>query len=395
MNCAFISRAGLYSNIAAIKEKIGDGCRLAAVIKGDAYGHGMMEVAVALEKCPDVHMLVVSSFEEALQVSGSVVRKEILILNRIFPDSIKTALSRLDTQERRRLISQCVFSAYRISDLKWLDDLSISYGECFKVHIRLDFSSGMRGFDRPHYEEMMGVLKLFEHLSVCGMYAHVYSAYTDIKEARADINEYSGVFLSLPASLREKLLLHMLSSASYFRFPEARFDMVRIGADIYGMPNGADPSEAFAPALVSPIMSIRATVVSCSDTGRGSRADYEGYLPDDVRRVALISIGNWDIPGFFLKYAKDSKRHVRIGRYLCRIVGAPCMDTLCADITDIEDISPGDTVWIMDEEDGIRLKDWLGHSGLTFGDCQMLFSGMARVPKVLREEPSYPKGQNC
>lgn len=383
MNCAYISRAKLYDNISAIREKLGSRCRIAAVIKGDAYGHGITEIAVALEKCEDVHMLVVSSFEEAMQVSGSVVRKDILILNRIFPDTVTAALKKKDIQERRRLISQCVFSAYRISDIKWFDDLSVHYGTSFRLHIRLDFSSGMRGFDRGHFSELMDSLEIFRHVSVCGIYAHVYSAYTDDASAEEDIQEYTDIFNSLPPKLRSRLTVHMLSSVSYFRYPKAVFDMVRIGAEMYGMPVGSSPFDAMFPAEVSPVMSIRATVVSCSDVGKGSRADYEGYLPDSVKRVALISIGNWDIPGFFLKYAFEPDRQVRINSHLCRIVGSPCMDTLCADITGIRDIFPGDTVWILDDQDGIRLEDWLGHSGLDFGDCQMLFAGMARLPKQM------------
>ena len=401
MNCALISRDGLYANISAIQERLENRCRIAAVIKGDAYGHGIGEVAVALEKCPDVYMLVVSSLEEALLVSNRVIRKPILILNRIFPDAIKTALSRFDKEERRRLISQYIFSAYRLSDIGWLEKLSEQYGCRLNVHVRLDFSSGMRGMSRDMYKDFLGEWSRVEGALICGIYAHVYSAYTDSGAAERDIREYSQCFLALPDSLRRKLIVHLLSSVSYFCYPDAVFDMVRIGAALYGMPVeyvlGNSP-----PAEVRPVLSIYGTVVSCSDVGKGSRADYEGYLPDHVKRVALVSLGNWDIPGFFLNKLRGNEwgisgtytsgeikqdgntcRHVRIRDHLCRIVGSPCMDTLCVDITGISSIMPKDRVWILNNEDGIRLTDWLSHSKLGFGDCQMLFSGMARLPKRL------------
>ena len=145
---------------------------------------------------------------------------------------------------------------------------------------------------------------------------------------------------------------------------------------------------------VSPILSIDARVLCLANVGRGSRADYEGYLPPEVERVALVSLGNWDIPGFFStrdetgegvfsRSGDSSGRCVRIGEHLCRMAGSPCMDTFCVDITGLYDIKESDRVRILGDEDGIRIEDWLSHTGLGFGDCQMLFAGMQRVNKRL------------
>ena len=397
MNRAWISQSGLYDNIARIRRMVPTGCRVAAVIKGDAYGHGLDVVAVAMEMCPDIDMLVVSSLEEAMSVLGAVVRKPILILNRVFSDTIDEALMRLEEEERIRFIRQCIFSAYRWEDIVSMQRLSGKYGQAFSLHVRLDFSSGMRGMNRQQFAKFQELVYGISDVNIGGLYAHVYSAYTDDTAAARDIREYAAIFDAIPEKIRRKFVIHLLSSVSFYRFPEACYDMVRIGAIMYGLPVEEEEEDPhFPPApKVEPVMSIRAEVVNIADVGQGSRVDYDGYLPSEVERVALVSMGNWDIPGFFTTRANRtgkqeypisgdiSGRCVRIREHLCRVVGSPCMDTFCVDISGLSDVAPGDEVRILGNEEGIRLEDWLRHAGLDFGNCQMLFSGMGRLVKQL------------
>ena len=387
LNVVKIDCRKLHENVRQIKSCLPSDCGIAAVVKGNAYGHGIVGIARSLEVIPYIVMFVVSSLEEALVLWQAGIRKNILILDRILAGELKKRLETFLPEVQRDMIRQFIFSAYASSDLEKYSELRKDFDERLTIHLRLDFSAGMRGLTKEDFLLNSREFLTSSSIRVSGIYAHIYSAYRSDSESAHDIQEYAEVFRSIPSSLRRELTLHLLSSVSYFRYPEAAFDMVRIGVSLYGMPV-RDPFQQ-AP-VVQPIMSIYAKVVSCVDVKEGGQVDYFGYLPHGVKKVALVSLGSWDIPGFFASRWKHTvqgedvpvaENYLRIGPHLCRIVGTPCMDTCCLDITGLEDIRIGDEVTVMSDEPGVTLLDWLNRTTFGYEDCQMLFSGMNRLPQ--------------
>ena len=380
MNVAEIDCHILDENIEAIAEWLPRGCKLAAVVKGDAYGHGLRGMAHVLGHNPKVHMLVVASLEEALIAIECQTAKPVLVLNRHFANEVEVILSEACEEQKHRIADRIIFSAYRVEDVEEYAALGERMQVRFSMHLRLDFSVGLKGVDRQQYREHRELLLREDRVHICGIYAHLYSAYgADPDSGKADIEEYLTEFERIPCNRKKGLTLHLLSSVSAYRYPEATLDMVRIGVSVYGLPvRGKAP-------LVRPILSIFATVVSCVEAQGPARTDYFGELPEEVNRVALLSIGSWDIPRMLAPVA-DAKgnqveKYVKIGSHLCRLVGMSCMDTCCADITGLDDIREGDTVTVLGEEEGVRLEDWLERSALSPEDCQMLFEGMSRLKK--------------
>lgn len=375
LNQTIVDTRILHENIQKLKAKIPENVKYAAVVKGDAYGHGLKLVTEILDDEESIDMFVVASFREALYLYREDIKKPTLLLGIESVRSIENELQHLEEAKRSLLLEKTTFSAYSGSGLKDFERLC-KYGDV-KVHLRLDFESGLKGFDRDDFEANRFRLEELNEeykVRITGLYAHIYAAYSkDDDKAAQVIRGYAEVFDSLKDEVKRKLTIHLYSSALCYRFSDNYFDMVRIGALMYGIGRRRDENEPD----VKEVLSIVGTVLKTKDIEYDSTIDYSGKLPYSVKKVALMSFGSWDIP-FFLT-AEDPVVEIR-GR-LFHIVGEPSMDTCLVDITGADDISEFDRARVIGDFPGIRFDDWLERSGLDFGNCQTLFSGIGRIPK--------------
>ncbi len=375
-NRTVIDSGKLIDNIHTIKSSLPEHCKLAAVIKGDAYGHGMRGIAEILDKESAVEMFVTASFYEATKLYETNINKSTLILNREPVKEIQAVLERCDTPKRKLLLSKVIFSVYSYSGLQDYEELCTD--TTVNVHLRLDFESGLKGFDKDDFEKVRNRIGDNGRVKISGIYAHIYPAYSgDEDKTIGEIESYAKIFNSFDIDIRKNLTFHLCSSSLCFQHPEYTFDMVRVGAFMYGIGTG---EESDKPA-VQEILSVYGTVLKTAELKPGTQTDYSGKMPGNVQKVALLSFGSWDLP--FVLLCKDPV--VRIRGKLFNIVGIPCMDTCIADITGNDDIIEFDEVQIIGNTFGIRFSDWIDRSMFGFGNCQTLFSGIERIPKVYIE----------
>ena len=379
INVSRVDYSKLEENVRAVREKLPLGTKIAAVVKGNAYGHGIRRVGTALDKNPFVSMLVTASLDEAMQLILAGVQKQILILNRIPEEELAAELPDCEQAAGMQLGGRLVFSSYSEKDLIALGRLGDCMGETFQTHVRLDFFAGLRGMSSGKFASFVRKPLPESGVKLTGIYAHLFSAYLSEKErTREHLEAYAAAFDSIDPKLKEQLTLHVHSSASAFRYPEYTFDMVRIGAYLYGI--GAPGEEDNAPE-VKTILSLEGKVLNTAVIDEKSETNYTGRLPSAVKRVALLSFGDWDLPVFF----RNPSAWVRIRGRMCQIVGSPCMDSCCADVTQFPEIASGDPVQIFGDMEGLCFSDWAQACGLDYGNCQMLFAGMERMGQNWKE----------
>lgn len=362
-NEAVIDSGKFQRNIEEIRRFLPETCRVMAVLKGDAYGHGIKQIAPLAQKNPFIAMAGVSSLDEAQYLCRLGIQKPVLVLG-------QTSWAQLMEEPVPPLV---IFSASSPEDVRMYLEAGKQLGKRLPIHLRLDFGGGVRGMDRRTFVRSQEWLLTAP--GVCGLYTHVYSAYMDDEERMArDFLEFDDILQSIPLQLRRRLVCHTLTSVSFYRFPAYTYDMIRAGAALYGFPL---PGQ-HAPGL-SPVLSIRASVLNVVPVTVDSSLDYWHDIPSHVRSVAQLSIGNWDIPGFF----RGKRIHVRIGHHLLEVVGSPCMDTCCVDVTCAPDVRSGDTAYFLQDQPGVRLTDKIRENGFGYADCQMMFSGTQRLKRVV------------
>lgn len=356
-------------NVRAVREKINPGVKLCAVLKGDGYGCGDVRFSQVLEKYSDVDMLAVATLSEAVHLRSSGTTLPILIL-------CDTA----DEDAAMVIEHKLIPSVYRMEFARHLSNLAGD--QPIDVHVRLDVCVGSPGMMPDQFLENLDELCGLPGIHLAGLYTQLYGAYVEDKTGfAAQLNAFDDVVHQLPQALRDGLCIHAASTTAACTCPRAHYNMVRIGAALYGLPY----EEKDSPFL--PVMSIKSRIISLktvSGTAFTGYHDVEKY--EGVRRLATVQGGYED--SLYLMFIQNGYMLVRGKR--APIVGEACMDTATIDVTDIPEAQLSDEVVLLGSqgEDEITIADIMQESGFTMANCQLVFKTGKRMPRHFVNYPA-------
>jgi alanine racemase len=281
--------------------------RVMAMVKAAGYGTGATELARLLEH-ERIHYLGVAYADEGIELRSQGITLPIMVMN---PEPVA-----FDTLLRFKLEPE----VYDATSLRNAITFARSTAERPVVHIKLDTGMHRLGF-QPHElpalledlrEAPIRVASILSHLSASENAEH--DAFT--REQLRRFTEMSGAIGNV---LGYRPLWHIANSGAIARFPEAHFDMVRLGIGLHGI--GATAEEA---AQLLPVATLRTVVAQVKDIPAGESIGYgRGALSDQARRIAILPIGYAD--GFPRRLGHGNGR-VYIGGRECRTVGSICMD---------------------------------------------------------------------
>ncbi|MDD3108129.1 MAG: alanine racemase [Alistipes sp.] len=305
---------------------------LMVMVKASAYGHGTYEVARMLEQ-QGVDFLAVAFADEGVTLREAGITMPIVVLN-ADADSFDLMIEyRLDPE------------IYNFSSLEAFARAVQRRGEIEETPIHLKLDTGMHrlGFERPDIEALIPALKAHPELSIRTIFTHMAGSDEACHDdfTRGQIALFRELSDRLIAAFPDhKILRHIDNSAGIERFPEAQFDMVRLGIGLYGI------SFVHQESLL-PVSTLRSRIVQIKTIPVGETVGYgrHGIVSEHPVHLATIPIG----------YADGLDRHLSCGRWSCRVRGkkAPifgniCMDTCMIDITGI-DAHEGDSVIVFGE----------------------------------------------
>lgn len=347
-NIAYISTSALRDNYRAIEKITRENSpekppKIIAVVKADAYGHGIEIVAGALGDAGCTYFAV-SSEEEAVELRGIEKKNgrepEILILSRISPENVPDMIEKNIT---------AAVTSY--DNALSLAEAARECGGRLKIHVKLDTGMNRVGFSARGEDAEVTADEIRElsecgGLSLEGIFTHFSSADDELMDHRL-IEEYESVggytrmqlarFTHILELLRERGvdpgLVHASNSAAILTLPEAYFGAVRAGIILYGlMPNGELDSR------FTPVMRFESTVTHLHEIKKGERVSYGAvFTAERDMKIATISAGYAD--GFERAYTGCE---VTIGGKKYRQVGRICMDQFMADVTGSDGIKAGD-----------------------------------------------------
>lgn len=315
---AEINLSAIAENFNTVRQKVGNVTRIMAVVKADAYGHGVAAVAPKLAEC-GANFFGVSCLQEAMELRHLEIDKPILILGftpaNYFPRLVEEN------------ISQAVFT---MEDARLLSKAGMKAGKPAKAHIALDTGMGRIGFDAfdPNAAaEAVEEIAALPGLEIEGMFSHFSVADTDGEEAYTEA-QYER-FMQVRRLLKEKgicPICHISNSAGTFADPKYHLDMVRAGIVLYGLEPGGRENP-FKPA-----MAVKTLVSFVKDLPAGRDISYgRHYTTEKLCRVATLSAGYAD--GY--PRALSGKGYALIGGKQAKILGNICMDQLMVDVSDI------------------------------------------------------------
>ena len=319
--------------------------KVCAVVKANAYGHGVDIVAPLLQQA-GADFFAVSNIEEALELRELGITKPILILGYTPAEYVQ----QLATHE----ISQCVYS------LDYANELSVEAAKCnvkIKVHLKLDTGMSRIGFDCRNDKlaeigDAISAAKL-NRFDIEGVFTHF--AVSDRNELQEDgftaeqYNRFCKAIDVLKANGIDPEYKHCCNSAALCLDSDKHLNMCRAGIVLYGLTPSIDLK---LPQDFKPVMSFKSVVSQVKNIRCGDTVSYgRTFKAQKDMTIATISAGYAD--GYYRLLS--NKASVLINGKRAKIIGRVCMDQFCVDVSDIRDVKRGDEVVLFG--DGLPVEE--------------------------------------
>lgn len=336
---AAIDLQAIRHNINEVRKQIQNKTKIMAVVKADAYGHGAVPVAKALEDRVDAYG--VALIEEAIELRNAGIDKSILILGHTGEEWYDELV--------KHQISQTVYTLEMAEKLSKRAEVQ---GKKVPVHIKLDTGMGRIGFapTERSLDEVQQIAGL-PGLVIEGIFTHFARAdEKTIEPAREPFSRYMDFVSRLEKRGIEIPIKHVSNSASILSFPEANLDMVRSGILTYGLyPSEEVPREKLS---LRPAMEWKALISYVKDVEPGTSISYGGtFTAEHPMRVATVPIGYAD----GMKRDLSGKGRVLVHGEYAPILGRVCMDQFMIDVTEIPEVKMGDIVTIFGKDGDRRI----------------------------------------
>lgn len=318
-------------NLNFYRSKLKPKTKLMVMVKAFGYGNGGFEIAKLLEH-HKTDYLGVAFADEGIALKNAGIALPIMVLN---PENTSFAAIIQHKLEPEIYSIKGLSAFIRIAEQKKLKN--------YPIHLKLDTGMHRLGFQGNNLEELIFTLKSNDSVEVKSILSHM--ATSDDPKHKAfslsQIDLFEKLSSKLMSALKIKPIRHILNTSGIENFPQAQYDMVRLGIGLYGISN--DPEEQKFLENVGTLKSIISqlrTIPAGDSVGYGRR-----FMADKPTKVATIPIG----------YADGISRHwgngvgfVMINGRKAPILGSVCMDMLMADATEIK-CKEGDSVTIFGE----------------------------------------------
>jgi len=367
-----LSRSAFANNIRFVRRQLKKNVKLSAVVKGNAYGHGIEHVVPVMEVCGIKHFSVFSS-KEALRVHKVAGEgTEIMIMGMIENEDLGWAIK-----------NEVQFYVFEFDRLEAAIQTAINHQKQAIIHLEVETGMNRLGFVESDLPKLFDLLKQHqEHLKIEGICTHYAGAesisnYLRIQHQIKRFHEIHQQFLE--AGIKPKIR-HTACSAAAVNYPETQLDMVRIGIMFYGFWPSQEtfiaqfrdhPKRALDP--LKRVISWKSKVMAVKKVKKGEFISYgTSYLATINMTVATVPVG----------YAYGYSRNLsNLGRVLIHgkrtaVVGIINMNLMIIDVTDIKNVQKGDEVVLI----GKQKKNSVSVASFSELSQQLNYEMLTRLP---------------
>ncbi len=348
---AEINLNALAHNMREIRRITKPEAQILAVVKADAYGHGVKECAGAL-------------LENGADRLGIATLYEGIELRRLYPDaSIFILGSSMESEADEIVRNRITPNVYTYSMAKALSDAAIKYNMPVKVHVKLDTGMSRIGFfidDSDNKEVIDEIIKIsrLPMLEIEGIFSHFSTSdEPDESYTRMQFERFIRVCNDLKETGLDIPIKHICNSAGIIMYPEYHLDMVRPGVILYGLYPSDDVDKTKLDLKY--VMSLKSSVTYVKNVEPGRGVSYgKEYIADGEAKIATVPIGYAD--GYSRQLADNARIAINGGLY--PIAGRICMDQCMIDVTGVNNIKRGDEALIFGDG-AVTVDDiakWLG-----------------------------------
>lgn len=353
----------LTDNYNAIQKQVAPAAVM-PILKANAYGHGLVEVARHLETL-EVPYLGVAFLEEGILLREAAIKTPILVLGGI-----------LDNQVPLFLDYNLSLTASSVEKLAQIDKAAGDKGLTAKVHLKID--TGMERIGVHYYSaaSLLEAALTCDHCHVEGIFSHFANGDSaDLTSAEIQIGRFNDVLDFYHQRGIAPPMRHMANSGAIVQLPHSHFDMVRAGILLYGV---YPSNEVPRTVPVQPALSWKSRVVYFKVVKPGHPVSYGStWQSDHLVRIVTVPVGYGD--GYFRSLSNNTQVIIRGKQY--PVVGRICMDQMMVNI-EWDSAYNGDEVILIGESDADaitcgQLAEWAGTI-----PYEVLTNINTRVPRI-------------
>ena len=336
----------LISNLRNLKQLIGTDQQVMAVVKANAYGHGLLETAKAF--AGEVQYLGVSNLYEALELKERGVETPIFLFGRLFGTELRTAVK-----------SGLTLSASSLEEAEEISEASLQEGKKISVHVKVDTGMGRLGI--PEYQAVRFIPKMAELKGILldGIYTHLPTSERNDGFAETQAEKFKLLIEALRAKGIKFRVKHLANSAACLRMKRDEVtNLVRPGLILYGI----YPDILLRQKLAAkPVLSLKSRIILVKRIEKGDPVGYgRDFTASQPTTIATLAIGYSH--GYPFALSNRAEVLSRGKRY--PIAGRVSMDYLTFDLgNDPAEIGAEVTLIGEDESEAITVEEaakWAG-----------------------------------
>jgi len=338
LNWVEIDLAALRHNFLQVRARVGSRAGILAVVKSDAYGHGMVPVARELAAA-GADFFGVSKCWEALKLRAAGIAQPILILAGIEPEDLPHVVEK-DLRP----------AVYRLDHCRMLEEASRHAEKRARIHLKIDTGMGRLGVPDRELGPFLDQLAGLRHLEIEGVFSHLA---TSDEADKTFSHEQLHRFRTALQMFHDRAIpfryAHIANSGGVLDIPEAHHQLVRPGIMLYG---SAPSDEIRDPAPLQPVMTLKTKILQIKWVAAGQSIGYGRTFvcPQDMR-IATVAAGYDD--GYPRALSNRGEALVRGRR--APIVGRVSMNLITLDVTHIPEAAEDDEVVLLGAQGSERI----------------------------------------
>ena len=352
-----LSASAIEHNAKQFKKWLGSSTEIAGVVKSNAYGHDIVQIATLYEKSQYIKSLCVISLSEAIQLRKHGITKPILIIS--YLDACYDLIAEHDIET----------VLYDLTIAHQLNEVGKKYNKKIIVHIKFDTGMSRLGVIDKNIDTFIKQVKELPYISIKGIFSHLAESYN-----KTTTHQQETVFHK--AQL-ENLELHISNSHGAITTEYRNYNSARIGIGLYGYLQRHNKE---MQSKLRPVLSLKTRILQIKQVQSGSFIGYDAtYQAKHNMIIAIIAVGYAE--GVEARLSNTGS--VIINRKLAPIVGRVCMNLTIVDISSIPNCKTDQVVTVLGKEGNLSISvyDW---SKITTESTYNLLAKLSTtIPKII------------
>jgi alanine racemase len=353
-------------NYNGIRKRVGNDVKIMGIVKANAYGHGIVEVARAFSSY-GMDYLGVGFLEEGILLREHGITVPILVLGGVLDSQVRQFL-----EHNLEITVSSIEIAERIEN-----EAKLNCGTKARVHVKIDTGMERIGVRSENAVQLVEKVCRLQHLELVGIYSHFATADEGDKTfAVQQLEQFTQVLQRLRVMGIEIPLQHIANSGAILDIPESYLTLVRPGILLYGAYPSRETSENIP---LRQALTLKSKIVYIKDVPEGISISYgRKYFTKAKTRIATVPIGYGD--GYSRVLSNQSDVLIVGHRY--PVVGTICMDQLMVDIGTESRHHVGDDVVLIGKDGSEEISAWEISEKLGTIPYEVLTGIAARVPRI-------------